>query len=49
MFNYKNLSDYEFEKLCCDIMSKKLGVQLRTFAKGKDGGIDATEIGRAHV
>ena len=48
MFNYKNLSDYEFEKLCCDIMSKKLGVQLRTFAKGKDGGIDATDDVSTH-
>ena len=48
MFNYKNLSDYEFEKLCCDIMSKILGVQLRTFAKGKDGGIDATDDVSTH-
>ena len=48
MFNYKNLSDYDFEELCCDIMSKKLGVQLRTFANGKDGGIDATDDVSTH-
>lgn len=48
MFNYDNLSDFEFEKLCCDIVSKKLGVQLRTFAKGKDGGIDATDDAKTH-
>lgn len=43
MFNYENLSDYEFELLSCDIMSKKLGTTLHTFAKGKDGGIDVTD------
>lgn len=43
MFNYENLSDYEFELLSCDIMSKKLGIELHTFAKGKDGGIDVTD------
>lgn len=48
MFNYGNLSDYEFEILCCDIMSKKLGIQLRTFATGKDGGIDATDDAKVH-
>lgn len=48
MFNYENLSDYEFECLCCDIMSKKLGVQLRIFAKGRDGGIDATDDAKKH-
>lgn len=48
MFNYENLSDYEFEILCCDIVSKKLGIQLRTFATGKDGGIDATDDTKKH-
>lgn len=43
MFNYENLSDYEFELLSCDIMSKQLGVKLHTFAKGRDGGIDVTD------
>ena len=43
MFNYGNLNDIEFEDLCKDIMSKMLGVELRRFAKGRDGGIDLTD------
>lgn len=43
MLNYANLNDVEFEYLCQDVMSKKLGVNLRRFAPGKDGGIDLSE------
>lgn len=43
MFNYANLSDYEFELLSCDIMSKKLNTTFHIFAKGCDGGIDLTD------
>ncbi len=43
MYNYNNLSDFEFEILCKDIMQKKLGVKLFTFQKGRDGGIDVTD------
>ena len=43
MYNYNNLSDFEFEILCKDIMQKKLGVTLYTFQKGRDGGIDITD------
>lgn len=43
MLNYGNLSDYEFENLCCDVLSRKLGIQLRVFAKGRHGVIDATD------
>ena len=43
MFNYNNLSDYEFEILCKDIMQKKLGKTLQIFARGRDGGIDITD------
>lgn len=43
MYNYNNLSDFEFEILCKDIMQKKLGIKLYTFQKGRDGGIDATD------
>lgn len=50
MFNYANLSDYEFELLSCDIMSKKLNTTLRTFAKGRDGGIDLTDnVSTKHI
>ncbi len=43
MLNYANLNDVEFEYLCQDIMSEKLGVQLRRFAAGRDGGIDLVD------
>ncbi|WP_214630354.1 restriction endonuclease [Paenibacillus agaridevorans] len=40
MFNFQNLNDYEFEMLSKDIISRILGVDLRTYTKGRDGGID---------
>ncbi|MDE6475090.1 MAG: restriction endonuclease [Clostridia bacterium] len=40
MLNYNNLSDVEFENLCQDVMSSKLGEKLHKFAPGSDGGID---------
>jgi len=43
MLNYANLNDVEFEALCKDIMERMLGVPLRRFAPGKDGGIDLTD------
>jgi GTPase SAR1 family protein len=43
LLNYANLNDVEFEYLCQDIMSKKLQVNLRRFATGRDGGIDLTD------
>lgn len=43
MLNYGNLSDFEFESLCKDILSRKLSVSLRVFSRGKDGGIDITD------
>ena len=43
MLNYGNLSDFEFEELCKDILSKRLGISLRVFARGKDGGIDIVD------
>ncbi|MBQ7925452.1 MAG: restriction endonuclease [Lachnospiraceae bacterium] len=43
MFNFANLNDVEFEYLCKDVMSKRLGVQLERFGAGKDGGIDLTD------
>ena len=48
MFNYGNLNDVEFEYLCKDIMSELLGVELRRFAKGRDGGIDLTDNTQSH-
>lgn len=40
MFNYNALNDYEFEELCKDVMGRMLNTQLRSFGKGRDGGID---------
>ncbi|CRF34046.1 unnamed protein product [Brachyspira suanatina] len=39
-YDLTNLNDYEFELLIRDILEKKLGIKLRTYAKGKDDGID---------
>ncbi len=43
MYNFNNLSDFEFEILCKDIMEKELGISLHIFGKGRDGGIDLTD------
>jgi len=43
MLNYSNLSDVEFEKLCQDIMERRLGVALHHFTPGRDSGIDLTD------
>ena len=40
---YENLSDVEFEYLCRDVMSRKLGRNLESFTQGRDGGIDLTD------
>lgn len=46
MFNYLNLNDVEFEELCKDVMERKLKMRLRTYAKGRDGGIN---LGDTHI
>ncbi|MBQ7359524.1 MAG: restriction endonuclease [Lachnospiraceae bacterium] len=43
MYNFRNLSDVEFEILCKDIMQKRLGITLYIFSKGRDGGIDIVD------
>lgn len=43
MFNYNLLDDNEFELLCKDMMSKKLGEKLYSFPRGRDGGIDISD------
>lgn len=40
MFNLGNLNDYEFELLAKDIMERLLNIELFTFSRGKDLGID---------
>lgn len=48
MFNYTNINDVEFENLCRDIMSRELGLDLRTYASGSDGGIDIADLNSPH-
>ncbi|PLR71020.1 restriction endonuclease [Bacillus sp. UMB0728] len=43
MFDYSNLSDNEFEKLCSDVLSRELNLHLRYFSPGRDGGIDLVD------
>lgn len=43
MLNFSNLNDLEFEYLCKDVMSRMLGVELRRFGKGRDGGVDLAD------
>ncbi|MGZ9869577.1 nSTAND3 domain-containing NTPase [Priestia endophytica] len=43
MYDFTNLSDVEFERLCGDVLSRKLGIKLRFFAPGRDGGIDLVD------
>lgn len=40
MFDFSNLSDYEFEILAKDVLSRITGEKLSIFKQGKDGGID---------
>lgn len=39
-YNWANLSDYDFELVCRDVMSVLLGHKVESFARGRDGGID---------
>lgn len=48
MFNYSDLSDFEFEELCKDIMEYKLSIKLRIYAPGRDGGIDLSDYEIPH-
>ena len=43
MLNFANLNDMEFEALCRDILERKLGIPLRRFAVGRDGGVDLAD------
>ena len=45
-YNFSELSAFEFEELCRDLLQAELGVSLELFAPGPDGGIDIRYIGR---
>jgi len=42
MLDLRKINDDNFECLCKDILEKKLNTKLRTYRKGKDGGIDVS-------
>lgn len=39
-YDFKNLSPYDFEEICRDLLQKELGLRLESFKTGKDKGID---------
>lgn len=39
-YDFKSLSDYDFELLCQDLLGKLLGIPLEGFRQGRDRGID---------
>lgn len=43
MYNLRNLNPVEFEDLCRDIADKMFGKHIRSFATGRDGGIDLAD------
>lgn len=43
--NIDELTDMDFENFSKDILSYKLGINMRTFRKGRDKGIDAISLG----
>lgn len=43
MLNYSSLNDVEFEELCKDIMERLLDVELRSYSRGRDGGVDLSD------
>ena len=45
MYDFLNLSPYEFEQLSCDLLSKQFGVMFESFCLGPDQGIDLRYVG----
>lgn len=39
-YDFKNLSPFDFEVLCRDLLSRELEVEFEIFPQGRDGGID---------
>ena len=44
-YNYSEISDFEFESLCRDLLQAELGLALELFAPGPDRGIDIRYLG----
>ena len=39
-YDFHSLSPVDFERLVCDLLGKDLGVELKAFGQGPDGGVD---------
>jgi|GEM_PF-874152 DNA polymerase III delta prime subunit len=39
-YDFSTLNDKEFEEFCCELLNKHFKLELQSFKKGKDGGID---------
>lgn len=39
-YDFSALSPTDFEELCRDLLQRRLGVELQSFTKGRDGGVD---------
>jgi len=39
-YDFKSLSDYDFEQLVCDLLSVQQGRQVESFRQGRDQGVD---------
>ena len=44
-YNFSEISAFEFESLCRDLLQAELGVSLELFAPGPDRGIDVRYMG----
>ena len=44
-YNFSEISDFEFEALCRDLLQEELGLSLELFTPGPDGGIDIRYVG----
>ncbi len=45
MRSFEELSDYDFEQLVADLLSAEWKTQVRTFPRGRDGGVDLRVLG----
>jgi len=43
-YNFATLNDEEFEEICKDLLREELGLDFRTYKKGRDKGIDLSCI-----
>ena len=44
-YNFSEISDFEFESLCRDLLQQELRMSLELFAPGRDRGIDIRYLG----